>query len=365
MNTFYYATIVITALSINACSSGSGGNDTPTTNRFPTHIDQRITSISTDIDKDGSIDQMERFSYDEMDRIKTRTIEYMDSRKDSVTEYIYADNNLIEIKRNSDSNQYLYENGRVVTHLYIDSIDETYNTETNFIYDDSGRLSGVLGETDLYDPNECDVIALEIDLAVSIPGLNLNYSGNRLSTITSDDGSYTATFTFNDKNQFSSLIETYQCEQITGAEAVVGIELPEDFSAESRFTYDDAGRVVLISSREAFYEDENEITYDSAGRPLNYISTYYDGSPSFDERITQTFTYNEQGLLSTLESTTEDNSPGFFFTPNYISTLEYENKRCVVAIGVNPLILATLDTLGTSRTANAQNESLLCAYPLE
>lgn len=342
--------VVVSCLTLTACSSSSGGGESGNPNsdsRFPVQLDQRVVSISTDVEKDGSIDQVERFNYDDIGRIKNKTTEFSDGRDNRVTDYVYFDDDLIEIKTNSYTIKYLYENDRVVMRQLIDGSDEKYNEETNFLFDNNGRLVGTLGYNNIYDVSECRLTAVTNAELESDVGLTLNYEGNRLSTITSDDSVYSATLDYNTNNQFTQLSESYDCF---------------DELETLKLVYDSSGRIISSTDNDGFYLTEDEFLYDSNGRLVTYVTTFYAGSSTFDDRTTQTQTYNEQGQLSTVESTTVDNNPGFFIQPSFISTIEYENESCVVAIAADPLSLALLDSLGAKYDANSTQ---LCSYLLE
>lgn len=129
-----------------------------------------------------------------------------------------------------------------------------------------------------------------------------------------------------------------------------------------KLVYDASGRVISNTSDDGYYITESEYAYDSEGRLITLVTTDYAGSFTFQERITENITYNDQNLLSTLESTTEDNDPGFFVTPSYISTIEYEFESCVVGISVNPLLTVLFDAIGTN---NSLEDPLLCNYVLD
>lgn len=344
--------VVVSCLTLTACSSSSSssGGDTGNQNidsRFPVQLDQRVVSISTDVEKDGSIDQVERFNYDDMGRIKNKTTEFSDGRDNRVTDYVYFDNDLIKIKTNSYTIKYLYENDRVVMRQLIDGSDEKYNEETNFLFDNNGRLVGTLGDNNIYNVSECSLTAVTNVELESDVGLTLNYEGNRLSSITSDDNVYRATLDYNTNNRFTQLSESYDC-----------FDEIETF----KLVYDSSGRLVSSTDNDGFYLTEDEFSYDSAGRLVTYVSTDYAGSSVFEERTTAIQSYNDQGLISMLESTTEDNNPGFFIQPSFISTFEYENESCVVAITTNPLMTALLDSLVARYSVN---DPLLCNYIVE
>lgn len=340
---------IFSSLFIAACSSDSDTSSSDSTaggigSTFPASFDNRVTSISFDYDKNGSIDRIERFGYDESGRIIQKTVEDAGGSIDTST-YLYFEDDLIEIQSESAVEKYGYESGRVVSYQYIYGANENDEEDTLFYYDGNGRLSGVFGNNSLYYGDDCDSSTSFEPTIVEPPELNIIYANSRIANINSEDGVFTSAYTYNSNNQLSEIEENYSC-------ATPDI---------TRLEYDSAGRILSLETTTEFYITTLEATYDNAGKVTRTVST--DGDIfSEPETITADYIYNEQDLIVSIDSTTVDPNPSFFISPSFIATIEYEAESCLTAVTVNPLKLATL----TNFELNVRrNDALLCTFPLE
>jgi len=108
--------------------------------------------------------------------------------------------------------------------------------------------------------------------------------------------------------------------------------------------------------------NEQLFTYDQAGRIQSAVFTESTEDDYVSSRVTANWSYNEHGFPSKVQRTDEDNT---FLGPQNSSTTmtyEYENKKCKVAISVEPIVLATLDTVSPALVAS---DPVLCSYPLQ
>lgn len=349
----------IVLLTITACSSSNGEGEASSNDTlpFPSSFDTRVTSISIDIDKNGTIDSIQRYEYDENGRIRSKTLE-RDGELVDTTTYTHFDGDLIAIESDDERQEYGYENGQVVSYNYLNKFDDVYNTQTLFLYE-GGQLTNTIGETSLYDDDECDLISTSTDAADTTdePELSITYAGNRVSKITSANGVFAADFVYNANSQLTRITDRYKCDD------QFEIDSQENIDSIKSFEYDSAGRLNLATNDYRFGRQTIEVFYDDNGRLSSLVETDVESfSNTVESTTTADYFYNDEGQIVSIDSTTVEPDPGFFITPSYIATIEYESESCVTAVTVDPLKLATIDSF---RAATVRNDPLLCTYPLE
>jgi len=348
---------IVIVLALTACgggnNSGSGTESEPgteneesttdTSARFPASFANRISRINIDFDNDGTIDRVQSYTYDEQGRITSETLEGEDGGVTSTDTYIYSGDNLVQVNQNDDVIQtYIYENDRVVSRQLTDLFDQS-SFETFYQYDDNGRLVGTTGETDIYEEDECRLVGEALE---SPAQLSIQYAGDRVSSIESDNGEYTLSFTYDSDSRLTQITQSYSCN---------------DFPDITRLTYDSDGRISAYTTQDMFASSTFDVSYDSAGRVNRTIDIDLDFSGMPELTRTIDYIYNDQGLNTVQDSTTVDLDPGFLTTPSFIATLEYDDESCVTAIAVEPLRLVTLDAFAP---VIVRDDPFLCTLPV-
>jgi len=341
-----------------------------------------VTSISFDFEKDGSIDRVERFSYDEQGRITSESIE-SDGQMRGGTSYTYFEDDLIKVETQFDVTNIGYENGRVVSIDLVDNANEEFNSQTLYLYDNSGRLTGTVGDTYLYQNDDCLITPSGADEAdPEAAELTIAYAGNRISRISSDDGNFAIDFNYNSSNQLSGTTDRFKCDDFddfdsdffgfgsgsdnddtSAIDDTATIDDDQFIDQTNVLGYDDAGRLISSNTSDSFDENRLSVVYDNLGRVSSVTDTDVDGFQDDSiETTTVVYTYNDQDLIVSIDSTSVDSDPGIFVTPSFIATIEYENESCVTAVTIDPLVLATVNSFQSVVT---RQDPLLCTYPVD
>lgn len=336
----------------SACSSGS--NDTTTgstqsaTSLLPATLPNRITSIELDVEMDGSIDVTSTMSYDAQGRISNRTIEYGPAigRSDSITDFLYSAGQLVEIKTNNASEMFTYANDMLVNYQYISA---SFEEQKSYRYDSNGRLVGTSGENAIYSDGDCESDTDFSAEPVPEPDLVLNYTNNRLSSITSSNNVLNEVYTYDAAGRISKISSSYACPNSEN-----------NFTDTLVINYNDKGLVTSIEQTSVEDIYRAEVTYDESDRPIKIVSSYEGIFTNFGNSVdTQTITYNEQGLPTAIESTSVPTSQ---FSPNTRSTITYEDQSCVVALTADPLIEVASAAFAMRPT---NTDPALCLFPLD
>ncbi len=335
--------LVLTACSSSSTDSNSPGN---ADSLFPASFDHRVSSISFDYDKDGSIDRSVRYNYDENGRMIQRISENEEGAIDTTT-FLYFDDDLIEIRSDGETEKYGYENGRVVSYEYLYAANEIYNEETFYYYDNNGRLTSVIGDNNFYYSDDCET-ALEFGETEQDPTeLSITYANGRIANISSTDGVFSSTYSYNSSNQPIRIEDKYSC-----------YDEPE----VTLLQYNSEGTMVSREFISEFFSTKFEAVYDNNGKAIRTVNTDRDfPGAEPDSTTTDEYTYNEENLVISIDSTTVDPDPGFLVTPSYLATIEYESETCLTAPIVNPLSLATLTNFNIDIK---RNDPSLCNLPL-
>lgn len=332
---------------------------------IPDFFNHRIVSISVDSNSPDINGQVTRYEYDNEGRIISEMDEYGDGLTGFTSNYLYSNDDLIEIISLSGTGtgigsgtgpgtptgtgmRFQYENGLLTSSSSYgaDSLDETF-----YSYDNEGRVIGAIGDNGWYDKSTCGNPHPD---AMSVEAISINYIGNAISEIVSNDGLYTANFSYNSTGNLTEVLESYTCYESTGS---------INYSITFDFFYDGAGRVLSIQKMTSNgYMNEELFTYNQAGHIKSSVITEGIEGDYFRSRITDNWSYNELGHPISVHSKEEGDSIFGAINSESTFTVEYENKKCKVAISAEPIVLATLETISP---AYVTNDPRLCTFPLQ
>lgn len=369
MKTLFYVSLVICTF-LAACSSGnndssnstidtnSGSADANTNNgtmnapisngnTSSTGQPFRLKRAETDYDKNGTIDRVDTYSYNDAGQLVSVRSEYPNEvgKEDDVTLYNYDNDHLIEQIGPERSFTFSYENGNLIqqTDLSVFGLSNQYQYNVdNQLINVEGVSAGV--------GDDCDrpfLPSLE-------PEIQLSYSNGNLKEIVTPDGGYTETFTYNSNGSLTN---------ISGIDECGGSGDPDTFTLD--ITYANNRPVSINATRFDGDTDTLELSLNGSSRATGYVYRFARVSNGALENFivaSTVLSYDAEGRLATMDATTELAPPRSSFEPSFIRTFTYEPLPCQNQTSINPvskLIAPYFDSLAESAGWSQ------CNFPLD
>lgn len=344
--------LVLAVISLTSCGGSSGGSGISNDGSASTAttIPVRLTSVSYDLERDGSVDRITNYSYDDQGRIVSRQIEDLADAEDSYTVTYEYEGELLISKTSSRGakDTHTYENGRLIMSM------RHWDGEHRYTYDDSGLLVSTSGEDFLYD-DDCGYFSFDSGESIPVPVFNVRYNGDKITSAITENEEYSISFEYNSRGQIDAM--TRGCG-------------PTDAKPDvTEFLYDSNNRLAgtqtlngfdaIVGS--VFSVDSTEIERDTSGKVIKIVDI--EGG-SQGETTTTTIDYNENGYVNA-QDVVVTNRPEFqlFRTPDQSIIFNYEEKSCKIAWSSNPAKLLITDVL--TAVSLPENNALSCVYPLD
>jgi len=322
----YHALIVVcVGVLITACSSGSsdpsGGG--PAVLSVPENtLNKRIKTVAIDLDRDGTVDSIVTYNYDDKNRVASREVEDFTtpSRSETIT-YNYQGERLIskESTKAVKKDTHTYENNLLTASSRFWDGDHSYQ------YNEQGRLIGSTGEDFFYN-DDCDFQFTSPD-TYQDPTFTISYAGGKPKTVATTDGQYNVVFNY-EGSLLSSFRSTYNCDANDPDSTLV---------STTSFTRNSAGRATRIQVLDPFFFSDISVTYGANGKATKLVDSRRDGD------ITTDITYNDDGL--TIQTDVTHNIQSAFAPLEYTVNYGYEDGTCVVSFSSNPASLVIVDAL--------------------
>jgi len=349
---YKFFAFVLVYLLLAGCSSGDDevaaagvSND-----GVPSTMSKRPSSISYDWERDGTVNLVWRFNYDDKGRIVSREIEDLDDPSNNATvNFEYKDGKLIrKVLDGTVRDEHTYADDKLV------SSKRHWDGEHTYAYDAAGKLISSTGEDYFYD-DDCIRVFSEQSNPFATPEFDITYNemGRFVSAVTNDN-SYSLSFTYKADGLISRMVQ--------------GCGSDDSSPLHFQYTYGNANRIEkfeIINYRDLQAGDINsvdttEFEYDAGGRIIRSIS-----SEGFAESEIETteFSYSDDGMLIGQDLTIANRDPSAFFSiPDQSISIIYEDKPCVAALSSNP---ATLLVANSIRNSLVNTIALPCTYPLD
>lgn len=302
---------------VGACSSSSddGGNIAGTPAVDPS-LNVRLATMITEID--GTPQFLFEYDYDSLGRIDTITRINLDTMDEtSITTHTYGPDGIVSRSNAFETETFFYENGRISR---IES-DASFGENFSYTYDNSGRLSNVVGDGFFLD-GDCIVVTPAGSEPV-LPTYQITYSDDRLTNITGSEGDIT-NLAYDAQGMLATLDTVADCGEFTMASVTFG--------------YDAEGRPVTAST--AFVdgssfpgEETEELVASYSGGLLSTVEITSTGSSfagaSFTEITTTSYSYDAQGLLTMAVVEIDEESGNELINLASINlAFTYEEGRC-------------------------------------
>jgi len=316
---------------LSGCSSGSESNTSQSNNQNSSQITSmenvnpvpegyRVRTAETDYDKDGVVDRLDSYSYNDTGQLtEVRTTYPSDfTRTEEVTTYHYENGQLVEVTDAQTTMNLVYEMGKLVerTEPGLLGFTERYS------YDSENRLTKIRGPS-ARTGDDCTPAMLWNDFEIEII-----YAENKVSQIITPDGRYVETFSYNTNGDLISIVGLNDCGMFGD---------PERASLELTYNtarYPSSIVATLIEGHTSILD----VAVDELGLASGFVFSQVPASSSNTAfLVSAVLTRNNLNLLTQVDSTVEVGPAGRNLHDSYIRTFTYEDKPCKNALSVNPI----------------------------
>lgn len=302
-------------------NSGQNNNQNNLMNNGePVSEGYRIRTAETDFEKDGVVDQIDSYSYDDSGRLtEVRTTYPSDStRTEEVITYRYENGQLVEVTDANSTVNLIYEMGNLIERSEpgVTGFVERYS------YDAENRLTKIRGPS-ARTGDDCTPILPWNDFEIEII-----YDGNQVAQIVTPDGRYVETFSYNTIGDLVSIVGVNDCGMF---------EDPERASLEITYNTARYPSSIVATFIEGF-TGTIDVAVDELGLASGFVFSQARESGSTSAFLkSAVLTRNNLNLLTQIDSTVEVGPAGRNSNDSFIRTFTYEDKPCKKALSVNPI----------------------------
>jgi len=286
----------------------------------PVSDGHRVRTAETDYEKDGVVDQIDSYSYDDAGQLTEVRSTYPNdvTRTEEVITYRYENGQLVEVTDAQTTMILVYEMGKLVerSESGVTGFTERYS------YDSQNRLTKIKGPS-ARTGDDCSPAMLPNDFEIEII-----YDGNKVAQIITPDGRYVETFSYNTNGDLVNIVGVNDC----------GIfDDPERSSLELTYNTARYPSSIMATFIEGF-TGTLDVAVDELGLASGFVYSMTGASSNNTAFLTSTvLTRDNLNLLTQVESTVEVGPTGSNRGHSFIRTYTYEDKPCKSALSVNPI----------------------------
>lgn len=321
----------MTVYALSGCSSGDESKTSQSNNQnssqntlmenvSPVSEGYRVRTAETDYEKDGVVDQIDSYSYDDAGQLTEVRSTYPSdvTRTEEVITYRYENGQLVEVTDAQTTMNFVYEMGKLVERSEpgVTGFTERYS------YDSENRLTKIRGPS-ARTGDDCTPAKLWNDFEIEII-----YAGNKVAQIITPDGRYVETFSYNTNGDPVSIVGVNDCGMFDD---------PERASLELTYNTARYPSSIVATYIEGF-TGTLDVAVDEFGLASGFVYSQAGASSSNIAFLTSTvLTRNNLNLLTQIDSTVEVGPAGRNLDYSFIRTFTYEDKPCKNALSVNPI----------------------------